>query len=110
MKTLILCAVLALVTSAFAVTPYSTLTWTQSATTGVTQNNVYRSQVSGGPYTEIFESQGPITTWTDNSVTPGQEYCYVVTAVVDGDESAYSNQSCITIVNTKPPTGLKTVQ
>lgn len=82
------------------------LDWMQSKTTGTASNNVYRSAISGGPYSEIFESLAPITKYIDPSVVDGDTYCYVVTAVAAGVESVYSNEACET-VTTQAPAELK---
>ncbi len=68
------------------------LSWTQSTTSGITSNNVYRSTVNGGPYTSIYQSNAPIIAFTDSLVTSGVTYYYVVTAVDGNGESGYSNQ------------------
>lgn len=58
------------------------LSWTQATDPNVVTNNVYRGTQSGGPYTEIYESSAPITSYTD---TPSAgTYYYVVTAVSNG--------------------------
>jgi fibronectin type 3 domain-containing protein len=82
------------------------LTWLQSKSAPVSSNNVYRGDVSGGPYTEIFESTGPIIKYVDSTVVDGQTYCWVVTAVSNGVESPYSNEACET-VTTQAPSSLK---
>jgi len=68
------------------------LNWTGSA--GAAGYNVYRSSVSGGPYSIINGTLGGSTAFTDNNVVAGRTYYYVVTAV-DGssNESGYSNES-----------------
>jgi len=54
--------------------------------------NVYRSLVSGGPYTKML-SLTTNTTYIDGTVQNGNAYYYVVTALdILGDESAYSNE------------------
>ena len=69
-----------------------TLTWTASTST-VSGYNVYRSTVSGSPYTRINAILDAATNYVDNTVLPGQTYYYVTTAVgTSGVESAYSNQ------------------
>jgi len=76
------------------------LTWNAS-TSQVAGYNVYRSEVSGGPFTKINSSLDVNTNYTDSSVQPGYTYYYVTTAVnLEGQESVYSNQAQATI-----PTG-----
>jgi hypothetical protein len=74
------------------------LSWTASTST-VVGYNVYRSTVSGGPYTLITTSSStPGTTYTDNGVQAGVTYYYVVTAVdSNGNESAFSNEAPVTV-------------
>lgn len=58
---------------------YVVLTWTQGTASDLVSNNVYRSSQSGGPYSEIYESTSPITTYTDYGCSG---HCfYVVTTV-----------------------------
>ncbi len=68
------------------------LTW--NASSGAVGYNLYRSTVSGGPYSMINTSLDGTTAYTDNTVVSGQTYYYVATAV-DGssNESGYSNQA-----------------
>jgi hypothetical protein len=68
------------------------LSWTQSATGGVTQNKVYRSTSSTGPYT-LIATLTATTSYQDRSVTRYVRYYYVVTAVKSGLESGFSNQA-----------------
>jgi cellulose 1,4-beta-cellobiosidase len=69
------------------------LTWTQSTSPNITNNKVYRSTTSGGPYT-LVTSIAAATTYTDTGLTSGTTYYYVVTAVdSNGVESPYSNQA-----------------
>jgi fibronectin type 3 domain-containing protein len=86
-----------------------TLTWaigTQPTGTTVTGQNVYRSQTSGGPYTQIA-SINSTTTYTDSTVTSGQTYYYVLTNVAGSEESAYSAQvQAIVPTSPNPPTGI----
>lgn len=73
-----------------------TVTWTASVSTGVTGYNVYRSTVSGGPYTKVAPLVAG-TTYNDSAVTAGNRYCYVVTSVAPSDtttESLNSPESC----------------
>ena len=71
------------------------LTWTQSTGTGLTNNKVYRSTTSGGPYSLIV-TLSPTTTYSDTGLTSGTTYYYVVTASNSSGESADSNQASAT--------------
>ncbi len=68
------------------------LTWTGS--NGATSYNVKRGTTSGGPYTTVASPAG--TSYTDNSVTNGTTYFYVVTAVDSTGESSNSNEASAT--------------
>jgi len=69
------------------------LQWLPSSSAGVLGYYVYRSTVSGGPYTKVVVSPIPGTSYSDNNVISGTAYYYVVTAVsLDGKESGYSSQ------------------
>jgi fibronectin type 3 domain-containing protein len=76
-----------------AAPPHSvSLNWNAS-TSVVAGYNTYRSQVTGGPYTKLNASLDAVTSYTDESVSAGQTYYYVTTAVdSSGDESTYSNE------------------
>jgi len=68
------------------------LSWNPS-NSSVVGYNIYRGTKSGGPYTKINSALNSGTTYTDSSVTAGQSYYYVTSAVdSDGTESAYSNE------------------
>ncbi len=68
------------------------LTW--NASNNAVGYNIYRSTVSGGPYTMINSSLDSGTAYADNTVTAGQTYYYVATAVdSNSNESAYSSQT-----------------
>ena len=68
------------------------LTWKPS-TSVVVGYNVYRSLVSGGPYSQINGTLDSSTAYTDSSVSSSTTYYYVTTAVDStGTESAYSNE------------------
>lgn len=70
------------------------LSWTASSSQDVMGYNIYRSNTSGGPYSRINSALDSSTVYTDNSVSGGQTYYYVTTAVnSDGEESADSNQA-----------------
>jgi fibronectin type 3 domain-containing protein len=69
------------------------LNWSASTSSGVTGYNVYRSTVSGTPYTRINSSPTASLKYTDGNVAAGETYYYVVTAVnSSGAESAHSSQ------------------
>jgi Abnormal spindle-like microcephaly-assoc'd, ASPM-SPD-2-Hydin/Immunoglobulin domain/Immunoglobulin I-set domain len=74
-----------------------TLTWTAS-TSAVSGYNVYRSTVSGGPYSKVNSSLVSGTTYTDSTVQATQTYFYVVTSVDgSGTESAFSTEVSVTV-------------
>ena len=73
------------------------LNWTASTST-VIGYDVYRATVSGGPYTLLNPSPVVATQYVDSSVSAGQTYYYVVTAVASGNvQSVDSNQVSATI-------------
>jgi hypothetical protein len=77
-------------TGAQAVAHSVTLTWAASTST-VTGYNVYRSSVSGGPYSKLNTTIITGTTYIDTTVISGQTYFYVVTSVDSNNvESANS--------------------
>ena len=110
MKNLLVLAFLTLMvcSQVFAQGPKVTLAWTQSTSTGVTGNNVYRGTVSGGPYTLITTTpHAPSTTYTDTTVLSSTTYYYVVTALAGTVESAYSSQvSAAVPAHPNSPTGV----
>ena len=66
-----------------------TLNWTD---TDSATFNVYRGQISGGPYAKLATAV-PTTGYADLDVLSGQTYYYVVTAInLKGIESTYSKQ------------------
>jgi fibronectin type 3 domain-containing protein len=68
------------------------LTWDPS-TSDVVGYNVYRGKVRGGPYNKINAHVHPNTLYFDKTVTSGNTYYYVTTAVdSSGMESTYSNE------------------
>jgi hypothetical protein len=74
------------------------LSWTASSSQNVVGYNIYRGNQSGGPYAKINSSLDSSTVYTDTSVTNGNTYYYVTTAVnSDNEESVYSNQAQATI-------------
>ena len=69
------------------------LTWTASASANIVGYNVYRGTASGGTYAQINSQLVTTISYTDASVTAGQTYYYVMTAVdANNDQSSYSNQ------------------
>lgn len=71
--------------------PSVTLGWTQSITTGVTANCVYRGATAGNyNLPAIFCSTAPIVSYKDTTVVRGQTYHYAVTAKVGATEGDYS--------------------
>ncbi len=70
------------------------LSWQPSTGSNVIGYNIYRGGVSGGPYSNANSALEASTTYTDITVTSGQTYYYVTTAVDgNGGESGYSNQA-----------------
>jgi DNA/RNA endonuclease G (NUC1) len=69
------------------------LTWTASS--GATGYNVKRSTTNGGPYTTIAPNVATAS-YTDNAVTNGTTYYYVVSAINANGESANSAQASAT--------------
>ena len=77
--------------------PHSvSLSWTLSTSPNVVSYNVYRSTASGGPYAKLTSVSS--STYVDNTVSSGQRYFYVTTAVNSGSqESTYSNEAAALI-------------
>jgi hypothetical protein len=74
------------------------LSWDASA--DAAGYNVYRSTVSGGPYSMINASLDGTTSYTDSTVVSGQTYYYVTTAVnSESQQSGYSNQTTAVVPN-----------
>ena len=68
---------------------------------GIKGYNVYRSEISEGPYNKIVGLINE-THYYDNSVENGKIYYYVVTAVDNKDcESGYSNEKSIRLTRAK---------
>jgi hypothetical protein len=69
------------------------LAWNDSQS-GISGYNVYRGNVSGGPYEQINTGLTTSTAYSDTNVVSGQTYYYVTTAVnSSGAESSYSNEA-----------------
>jgi len=68
-----------------------TVNWDTSQT--VDTYNIYRAEVSGGPYTLVAPNlPDSYYYWKNTGLTSGVEYFYVMTAVVGSLESNYSNE------------------
>ncbi len=63
------------------------LSWTAS-TSSVTGYNVYRGPATSGPFAKINPSLDSATDYTDSTVTSGQTYYYVTTAVNSSNEES----------------------
>jgi fibronectin type 3 domain-containing protein len=73
------------------------VTWTPS-TSAVAGYHVYRSEISGGPYSKLDSNLVAADSFADSRTQAWQTYYYVVTSVtVDGVESPNSSQSSATI-------------
>jgi pectate lyase len=72
------------------------LDWNDNTEADLAGYNVYRATVQGGPYTAIATGVA-VSAYTDNTVTNGTTYYYVVTAVdTSSNESANSNEASAT--------------
>ena len=73
--------------------------WDPSPSTNLQGYKVYRSQVSGGPYSSISAVLGTSTSqFADTTVFSGQKYFYVVTSIdVNGLESGPSTEVSVTV-------------
>ncbi|MGH9563495.1 MAG: choice-of-anchor D domain-containing protein, partial [Terracidiphilus sp.] len=79
------------------VTHSVTLGWTASTST-VSGYNIYRSAVSGGPYTKLNTSLVSGTTYVDSNVQSGLTYFYTATSVDStGAESVNATETSATI-------------
>jgi len=78
------------------------LLWTPSSTSGVVGYNVYRGTTPGGENsTPLNSTPTSGATFTDDGVTAGATYYYVVTAVgSDGTQSPASAESSTTVPST----------
>lgn len=85
-------------TGATSTPPSVSLSWSASSSSDVVGYNVYRGTISGGPYTKLTPSPISALLDSDSSVSSGQTYYYVVTAVdSSNNESADSNQATASI-------------
>ena len=70
---------------------YVSLNWNDNSEVDINGYNVYRSTTSGGTYTRLNGTLLSSSNYTDNSVSNGTTYYYVVTAVdTSSNESANS--------------------
>ena len=78
---------------------FLTLTWTDSTDPNAATVNVYRSTVSGGPYTQIASGiQMGVQIYNDFNVTSGVTYFYVTTEVdINNNESVFSVEQSGTV-------------
>jgi hypothetical protein len=67
-----------------------------------TDYQVKRATVSGGPYTHLVLT-APLNAATDNTVSNGVTYYYVVSALNDSGESADSAEVMATAITPQPP-------
>ena len=75
-------------------TPHTVaLTWTASVSTDIVGYNIYRSTVTGGPYSILDSAPVAADAYTDSTAHSGQTYFYVVRAVSNtGTESVNSSE------------------
>jgi fibronectin type 3 domain-containing protein len=82
------------------------LDWSDNGEADLDGYNVYRSTTSGGGYSQINGSLLSSSDYTDNSVSNGTTYYYVVTAVdTSSNESGYSGEVSATPQGA-PPTAM----
>ena len=97
---------------AFAQSHSVILSWTPAEQlNGITivSWNVLRGTASGGPFTQLGTVPVGTTSYTDSTVSSGQDYYYVVEAVnTDGAASADSTQAEAVIPNSDPPLAVST--
>ena len=73
------------------------LTWTASASPAIGYF-IYRRMGPTGTFSRLDSSPDSLTTFTDNNVTDGATYYYVVTAVSPGEvESQFSTEVSVTV-------------
>lgn len=79
------------------------LSWNASTSHDVIGYNVYRGNTSGGPYSKINPVLDASTVYTDTSVSNGNTYYYVATAIDSSNqESVYSNEAQAVIPGEAP--------
>lgn len=69
------------------------LSWNASTSPSITGYNVYRGNISGGPYSKVNSALDALLSYSDGTVQSGQTYYYVTTALDSaGVESSYSSE------------------
>jgi fibronectin type 3 domain-containing protein len=69
------------------------LSWNASTSPSITGYNVYRGNISGGPYSKVNSALDALLSYSDGTVQSGQTYYYVTTALDSaGAESSYSSE------------------
>jgi hypothetical protein len=80
------------------------LNWNDNTEPDLRGYNVYRSTISGGPYSKVNVSYLTSSNYNDNSVNGYVTYYYVVTAIdTSNNESNDSSQVFATPTDTTPP-------
>jgi len=80
------------------------LGWTTNNEIDLAGYDVYRAEVTGGPYTKLTSTSLTTTNYTDTTVTNGIPYFYVITAKdTSGNVSAYSAEVNANPVDTTAP-------
>ncbi len=103
-SSLFLLLLIAFAPLAGAATPKVELDWDDNTDSDLAFYNVYRSSVSGGPYTKINTATILSSLYTDANVAYGDHFYYVVSAVdTSNNESVYSNEVSINLVDTEAP-------
>jgi len=96
----------------FAQSHSATLSWTpatQANGISIASWNVLRGTTTGGPYTQTANLPVATTSYTDTSVSSGQNYFYVVRAMdMTGTASADSTEAEAVIPNSAPPFAVAT--
>jgi fibronectin type 3 domain-containing protein len=72
------------------------LHWSQSPSPGVTQNGIYRRLSNGSYPATPTATISATTSYNDSGLSSHTTYCYAVTAINGGGESAKSSEACTT--------------
>jgi Rhamnogalacturonan I lyases beta-sheet domain len=90
--------------SASAQSQSTYLSWVASASAASNPSltyNIYRASLCSGTFVKINAAPVTATSYLDDQPAPGS-YCYEVTAVLSGSESAPSNTAAATILPIQP--------